>query len=112
MEETGIIILIFCCSATFFGETKFARQAPVHAARPGQCENGTLTDQGKIMAGGWGCPHEVNGHCNKVGGMPCNPGMKGCELAGRFRFVNEDKNVRFYEKQARKAPTEHHEEKE
>ena len=29
--------------------------------------------------------------------------MKGCTLAGRFRFVNEDKNARFYEKQARKA---------
>ncbi len=29
--------------------------------------------------------------------------MKGCTLAGRFRFANEDKNARFYEKQARKS---------
>ena len=28
--------------------------------------------------------------------------MKGCVLAGRFRFADEEKNVRFYEKQQRK----------
>ncbi len=57
------------------------------------------------MAGGWGCPHEVDGRCSKVNDLPCDPGMKGCELAGRFRFFSEDKNARFYEKQARKAAT-------
>ena len=53
------------------------------------------------MAGSWGCPHEVNDRCTKINNLPCNPGMKGCVLAGRFRFANEDKNTRFYEKQAR-----------
>ncbi len=57
------------------------------------------------MASGWGCPHEVGDRCTKVNDLPCNPGMKGCELAGRFRFANEDKNARFNEKQARKAAT-------
>jgi hypothetical protein len=41
---------------------------------------------------GWGCPHDVNGSCNRVAGRPCDPGMKGCILAGRFRFSNESKN--------------------
>ena len=44
------------------------------------------------MAGSWGCPHEVNDRCTKINNLPCNPGMKGCELAGRFRFVDESKN--------------------
>ncbi len=57
------------------------------------------------MAGGWGCPHEVDDRCTKVNNLPCNPGMKGCELAGRFRFVSEDKNSRYREKQARNAQT-------
>lgn len=41
---------------------------------------------------GWGCPHDQNGTCTKVAGRPCDPGMKGCILAGRFRFSNDDKN--------------------
>lgn len=53
------------------------------------------------MASGWGCPHEANNRCSKVNQLPCNPGMKGCVLAGRFRFVDEDKNARYREKQAR-----------
>jgi hypothetical protein len=53
------------------------------------------------MAGGWGCPHEVNDTCTKINNLPCDPGMKGCVLAGRFVFANEDKNVRLREKQAR-----------
>jgi len=44
------------------------------------------------MAGGWGCPHELNGVCQHVQNRPCDPGMKGCVLAGRFRFSNEAKN--------------------
>lgn len=55
------------------------------------------------MAGGWGCPHEVNDRCSKVNDLPCQPGMKGCELAGRFRFADESKNARFNEKRARQA---------
>jgi len=53
------------------------------------------------MAGSWGCPHEVNDRCTKVNDLPCNPGMKGCELAGRFRFADESKNERYWEKKAR-----------
>jgi orotidine-5'-phosphate decarboxylase len=53
------------------------------------------------MAGGWGCPHEVNDICTKINNLPCDPGMKGCVLAGRFVFSNEDKNQRLREKQAR-----------
>jgi len=41
---------------------------------------------------GWGCVHEVGGKCQRVAGRPCDPGMKGCVLAGRFRFSNEAKN--------------------
>ncbi len=53
------------------------------------------------MAGGWGCPHEANDICTKLNNLPCDPGMKGCVLAGRFVFANEDKNKRLREKQAR-----------
>lgn len=41
---------------------------------------------------GWGCAHEDSGKCNRVAGRPCDPGMKGCVLAGRFRFTNPGKN--------------------
>ena len=41
---------------------------------------------------GWGCVHELDGKCQRVAGRPCDPGMKGCVLAGRFRFSNEAKN--------------------
>ncbi len=41
---------------------------------------------------GWGCPHELNGACQHVKGQTCDPGMKGCVLAGRFRFSNDAKN--------------------
>ena len=53
------------------------------------------------MAGSWGCPHEVNDRCTKVNNLPCDPGMKGCELHGRYRFVDESKNERYWEKKAR-----------
>ena len=45
------------------------------------------------MSGGWGCPHEANGLCQRVLNRPCDPGMKGCVLAGRFVFSNPDKNT-------------------
>lgn len=40
----------------------------------------------------WGCPHESNGVCLKVNRLPCDPGMKGCVLYGRFAFSNPAKN--------------------
>jgi hypothetical protein len=42
--------------------------------------------------GSWGCPHEFNGVCQKVNNLPCDPGMKGCVLSGRFVFSNPAKN--------------------
>lgn len=60
------------------------------------------------MSGSWGCPHEINNQCRKIRDLPCNPGMKGCVLAGRFRFADEEKNVRFYEKQQRKKVASDH----
>ena len=42
--------------------------------------------------GAWGCPHEVKGHCQRVSGRMCDPGMKGCILFGRFVWSNEAKN--------------------
>lgn len=41
---------------------------------------------------GWGCPHEVKGQCQRVKGLACNPGMKGCVLFGRFVWSSEEKN--------------------
>jgi len=49
----------------------------------------------------WGCPHDIKGVCQKVAQRPCDPGMKGCVLAGRYIFANsEDKNSRLLEKRA------------
>lgn len=53
------------------------------------------------MAGGWGCPHEIDDICTKINNLPCNPGMKGCVLAGRYVFADESKNARLREKQER-----------
>ena len=44
------------------------------------------------MSGSWGCPHEVKGLCSRVKDIPCDPGMKGCVLYGRFAFSDPDKN--------------------
>jgi hypothetical protein len=46
------------------------------------------------MSGGWGCPHEAKGLCHRVRNRPCDPGMKGCVLYGRFIFSNPAKNTR------------------
>lgn len=52
----------------------------------------------------WGCPHEINGVCTKVLQLPCDPRMKGCVLAGRYVFTNNDeKNKRLREKQERES---------
>lgn len=52
------------------------------------------------MAGGWGCPHEIDDKCTKLGDLACDPGMKGCVLYGRFVFADEEKNRRLRQKQA------------
>lgn len=53
------------------------------------------------MAGAWGCPHETNDLCSKVNDLPCDPGMKGCVLHGRYVFANDDKNERLKRKKSR-----------
>lgn len=54
--------------------------------------------------GSWGCPHEIKGVCTKVNDMACDPGMKGCVLAGKYVFANsEAKNERLRIKRAREA---------
>jgi hypothetical protein len=40
----------------------------------------------------WGCPHEADGLCLKVNRIPCDPGMRGCVLYGRFVFSDPAKN--------------------
>lgn len=35
---------------------------------------------------GWGCPHEIDGLCERVRQAYCRPGMKGCVLAGKVEF--------------------------
>lgn len=42
--------------------------------------------------GAWGCPHEIDGRCQRIKGRECDPGMKGCILYGRFVWSNEAKN--------------------
>lgn len=52
--------------------------------------------------GSWGCPHEIQGVCTKVNNLLCDPGMKGCVLAGKYVFANsEAKNERLRAKRAR-----------
>ncbi len=42
---------------------------------------------------GWSCPHEKDKLCTKVDGRPCDPGMKGCVLAGKYTFANPEKTT-------------------
>ena len=53
-----------------------------------------------MAAGGWGCPHEIDGLCGKINALPCDPGMKGCELYGRYAFFDPAKNARRTQKRA------------
>lgn len=55
----------------------------------------------QMSGGGWSCPHELGGLCSKVDDRPCDPGMKGCELHGRYAFFDDSKNERLRHKQAR-----------
>ena len=56
-----------------------------------------------MSSAGWSCPHELNGTCSKVNQLPCDPGMKGCELYGRYAFFDGSKNERLLQKRARAA---------
>jgi hypothetical protein len=46
------------------------------------------------MAGSWGCPHGIDERRSKISNLPCDPGMKGCVLYGRFRSAREEKKTR------------------
>ncbi len=54
-----------------------------------------------MTGSGWSCPHELNGKCSKLENRPCDPGMKGCELYGRYTFFDGSKNERLLQKRAR-----------
>lgn len=54
--------------------------------------------------GSWGCPHEIQGICTKVNNLTCDPGMKGCVLAGKYVFANSKaKNERLRVKRERQC---------
>jgi len=53
------------------------------------------------MSGSWGCPHELKDLCTRVNNLPCDPGMKGCVLYGRFVFADDEKNKALRRKRAR-----------
>jgi len=40
------------------------------------------------VSGSWGCPHEVDGLCRRLGGPFCDPGMRGCVLDGKVEFTD------------------------
>lgn len=79
-----------------------ARGRLVQVGRLGHRLGGNASDEFLNMAGSWGCPHEINGLCHKVGGQTCDPGMKGCVLYGRYVFANPAKNARIVQKQGRR----------
>jgi hypothetical protein len=41
----------------------------------------------------WGCPHDLDGICQRVNGAVCEPGMRGCELEGKVRFARDEMNL-------------------
>lgn len=42
------------------------------------------------MAGAWSCPYEADDVCTRVGGRPCQPGMRGCLLYRRYAIFDGD----------------------
>lgn len=43
----------------------------------------------------WVCPHQANDFCKRLN-KACDPGMKGCELGGKVKFIDfgeEDKTM-------------------
>lgn len=41
----------------------------------------------------WSCPHDIDNICQRVQGARCDPGMRGCVLAGRVRFAQAQMNL-------------------
>jgi hypothetical protein len=42
----------------------------------------------------WGCPHEVDGVCERVRGALCDPGMLGCIVQGKVETLCESRGAR------------------
>ena len=42
----------------------------------------------------WGCPHEVEGLCQRVRGALCDPGMLGCVVQGKVETLGEPRGAR------------------
>jgi hypothetical protein len=42
----------------------------------------------------WGCPHEVDGVCQRVRGALCHPGMIGCVVQGKVEILGEPRGAR------------------
>lgn len=42
----------------------------------------------------WSCPHDLNGICQRVAGAICDPGMRGCELHGKFVLSSQSEQAR------------------
>jgi len=38
----------------------------------------------------WICPHQVDAHCKRLN-KKCKPGIKGCTLNSKVKFMNLDK---------------------
>ena len=69
-----------------------------------EIRNSTV-DSGKgDKMSGWGCPHELRGDCMRVEGKPCDPGMKGCVLYGRFTFSTAEKNTPSRQREIEQRP--------
>lgn len=40
----------------------------------------------------WDCPYEVKGDCKRLE-KPCQPGIKGCVLYGKVKFIGKEGEV-------------------
>ena len=41
----------------------------------------------------WGCPHEIDGICQRVRGAQCDPGMLGCVIQGQVETLGEPRGL-------------------
>jgi hypothetical protein len=42
----------------------------------------------------WGCPHEIDGVCQRVRGSLCDPGMLGCVVQGKVETLGPPRGAR------------------
>lgn len=45
-------------------------------------------DRAKVAMSGWGCRHQYEDQCLRMR-KECKPGMPGCVLRGKVRFIHE-----------------------